>query len=496
MSSIAIVTIGAASAGAVLLSAAFLALGLGIGIGFLIAFRRGLDKESREKLMTEIRNISYKTRTDVRGLGHEVEEKFSKDIEQIEKITSEMEESLEKNELEQFEHMAVLFHEKIIEVSQKTELERLDLLELPSEIKKYEGLLQKVFSPESLSGMPDAFRKEMDTLIQEFQNAAGTGSQLEKKLRLEEIYRKADMLLRRGKAARSITTLMDEDTAAGLYHISKTREEMISEMCRYLGLIRELDADTFEDVKPLAEGIEKETYSQRTMMAVENVKLRYGKLKETIARTAVYRDALRKVFEETYRYEGSGPLLNDLNRIIEKKYIDREEYRAVSLKTAEFILEAEKKLKEEVLKKETVLKIKSALEGLGYSIAGEERMVSGLENGEIVYLDTKWDDYRIMLRLDEKEELVTRMVRVVPDQKAKENISDYQRGKDRETARQWCRDYDGFLKKLREAGLHMDVKLRKEPEEESVLYIVNEELSGRRRKYPAIEQKPDEKRMS
>jgi hypothetical protein len=82
-----------------------------------------------------------------------------------------------------------------------------------------------------------------------------------------------------------------------------------------------------------------------------------------------------------------------------------------------------------------------------------------------------------MLKVDAKGGVTARLVRAVATEEEKNAPAADQEQKDREAGKKWCRDFDGFLEKMKEQDLLLDVSLRQEPEESQVLVVMDESLS-------------------
>ena len=119
---------------------------------------------------------------------------------------------------------------------------------------------------------------------------------------------------------------------------------------------------------------------------------------------------------------------------------------------------------------------------LGYEVFEDNsEIMEKLENGEIIYLDTQESEYKVMLKVANNS-LTTRFVKIVASQKAKESISEYQKQQDKEQAKKWCNSYDKLNLLMQKNGVSLNQKLRIEPNDEDILYIVDKNMAIKKRK--------------
>jgi len=161
---------------------------------------------------------------------------------------------------------------------------------------------------------------------------------------------------------------------------------------------------------------------------------------------------------------------------LEKELITKEEYENLRRNITETILSQKR---EEVLKKEKE-KISNLmhqkLRELGYSVV-DENAVERLKNGEILELNTPFgEDYAVRVKLDENGSLAFRFVRYVDDENA---LTEYEKEKDKSTAKQWCQTHDNLMELLKNEGIVFNTKYRVEPEER-FYYEKKEEREERR----------------
>jgi|GEM_PF-1969086 len=206
-------------------------------------------------------------------------------------------------------------------------------------------------------------------------------------------------------------------------------------------------------------------------MVLESIKLDYGKAKEIAIWSDIYREDLAKLakLELTDEIQGKITTLQNQERI------SKEAFQSIADEINAIILAKQERA---VL----IEALKENLNGMGYSVVNEESTITKLENGEIVYLDTDEDEYKIMLKLNSNMDMTTRVVRMVATQEEKENISSYQREKDIEAGKKWCSSYDKLTNLLKINGIELDTTLRIEPEDDDLTYIVDTSLATKAQK--------------
>jgi hypothetical protein len=161
------------------------------------------------------------------------------------------------------------------------------------------------------------------------------------------------------------------------------------------------------------------------------------------------------------------------------KYIERTDFMNLYEDLARYAAGREKEIADALF----AGKVKEALEELGYEILEDVDGAGGADTlapGEVRYLESPYDGYRVMAKVDAGGSLTTRLVRVAEDD---EHASDRDAG-DSAAGAKWCADFDRFLDKMRQAGLPMDVTLRKEPGEAEIMTIADkaETAAGEKRK--------------
>ncbi|MBF0338713.1 MAG: hypothetical protein HQL05_12895 [Nitrospirae bacterium] len=259
------------------------------------------------------------------------------------------------------------------------------------------------------------------------------------------------------------------------------REEIVAEAWLFYNRIRDIDPDYVSELTPLANELDDCPYSQRLQLIRTTMKLHYGKVKALAAETNSFRDMLEKLLGYASQYDGAAEVSPTIETLFSQKYINRQQYDNGVAQLTEFVAKAE----ERIARQRLIRKLKDNIESLGYAIAAGDDAASPdvesltsdlllkIDNGQVVYIDTQWQDYKVMLKLNQNAELTTRLVKLVQSQQQTQDVPTNQRQRDMEIARKWCEDYDKFLEKFRQEHLSLGLRLRKEPQEQDILYIVD-----------------------
>jgi len=99
---------------------------------------------------------------------------------------------------------------------------------------------------------------------------------------------------------------------------------------------------------------------------------------------------------------------------------------------------------------------------VGYQIVNDEA-IERLKKGEVVEINTPFgEDYVVRVRLDEKGILTLKFVRYVEDEN---NLSMYEKEKDKAIAKQWCNNQKEIIEFLKKNGIVLELKNIMEPED-------------------------------
>lgn len=207
----------------------------------------------------------------------------------------------------------------------------------------------------------------------------------------------------------------------------------------------------------------------KLQMVLDSIKLDYGKAKEVAIWSAIYKEDLAKLS----KLELDSSVQSKITTLKNQEKITKEEFKSIADEINDIIIKKQERAM-------VIEQLKENLNGMGYSVVNENESLAKLENGEIVYVDTEEEDYKIMLKLNPQTmDITTRIVRVVATKEEKENISSYQKEKDLEASKKWCSSYDKLTHLLKINGIELNTTLRIEPEYDDMTYIVDSSLASK-----------------
>lgn len=407
---------------------------------------------------------------------------------EIDKIDAISEKLLKEYTLEEFRsvdhqrfiNISVLkFNEEIYKLRQKIELTQINISENKEVVSNKITQILKQFSelPEEL---PVSFKNDFEHLKEKFKELNSISSLKEQTEALEKFERPFNKIIREFNLSQNINISGIEEQKVSTVLQDETLIQIKTEIYNFHNKIKNLDEEVFSELNILVTETNESQYEQRLSIIRDQIKLKYGKLKEQIAETNVYKYNLVKLMGVISDFSGSEELLKQIGALLLNKYIDKNNFDELSRRINEFIAHSQSVERTKLQKSDFVGKVKNTLENLGYGVINDSEekqdILPKLENGEIVYLNTEWEEYKIMLKIDDKSQIATRMVKFVSNEDEKNNVSTYQKQKDAEITKKWCKDYDRFLEKMKDQGINLDIKVRKEVEDEAVMYIVNKDL--------------------
>jgi hypothetical protein len=277
--------------------------------------------------------------------------------------------------------------------------------------------------------------------------------------------------------------------------VSEPHEEegrrIILEIRDWAGRVAQLDEIEGEKLRPLLEGVNPDSpFPDRLVRLRERVKTTWGALREKAASTAFFREKLLELLailqasEDAAGSREGSELIRRCGTACGGKFIDREFFMPLYEDISRFVWSRREEIADAVFAQ----KVEQTLAELGYEMltddlpAQDSSPSSELRAGQVRVLESPYEGYRVMVKVESKGTVTTRLVRVAADEEEKKKETAHQKQKDLETGKKWCRDLDGFLEKMRQEGLPLDVTLRKEPEESELLVVVDKNAGGRKKK--------------
>jgi hypothetical protein len=275
-----------------------------------------------------------------------------------------------------------------------------------------------------------------------------------------------------------------------------TSLQMIREIRDWADRIVQLDETEGEKLRPLLENLKADTaFPDRLTRLHRQMKTAWGALRERAASTEFFRDKLGELLDLLQASQDAflspeGSALDRRRQTLQGgKFIDRELFITLYEDIARFVWSRGEEIADAVFAQ----RVERTLSEMGYDLVPENKEAAEakkevkdiLRPEQVRYLESPYEGYRVMVKVDAKEGVAARLVRAVATEEEKEREqnapSANQLQKDREVGQKWCRDFDGFLAKMREQDLPLNVSLRQEPEESQVLIVVDESLSKSQR---------------
>jgi hypothetical protein len=341
-----------------------------------------------------------------------------------------------------------------------------------------------------------SYERELVRLGAKFEKSSSLPSE-ERMLELESIAEQLQRMLElKDLASQSDIGSLEENTfapsSAGVSAaVSNPADDMetrrmVTEIRDWADRIAQIDASEGEKLRPVLEKLRTDTsFPDRLIQLRRQMKRTWGTLRERRVSTEFFRETLEELIE-TVQFSQRALETADGAELMRRydalcgnergeKFIERAEFMELYEDIARFVHEHEKEAADEYL----IRKLGSALDEMGYELLPDELSKEPLDEGvftaspgEVRYLESPYDGYRIMMKL-ESGALSVRLVRVAASEEEKNAPGADQRQKDIETGRKWCRDFDGFLERMSGLGLPLEMTVRKEPEDSPILVVID-----------------------
>jgi len=332
-----------------------------------------------------------------------------------------------------------------------------------------------------------SWEKELDRLEEELDKISGLPAEdrMFELQRLIEELREMEKLSSAAKAAD--VSSMRERRFAYTPHADKrggeteSRARVIVEIRDWADRIARMDESEGEKLRSTLDKVKADTRFPDKLTGIrDQLKAKWWTLRERAASTAFFREKLLSLLDllqapkNTADARIAAELEKRCNTLYGGKYIDRALFMALYEDVARFAWSRA----EEIADHFFAQKVEQALAEMGYELLSDDADVA-LTPGQVSYLDTPYDGYRVMVKAD-KGTVSTRLVRVMEAES--ETAAPDRKQKDVETGKKWCRDLDEFLEKMRGQNLPLDVALRKEPEEVELMTVVDPNMRVRKKK--------------
>jgi hypothetical protein len=333
-----------------------------------------------------------------------------------------------------------------------------------------------------------SWRKELDRLEAELEKISGlpVDKSLFELQRLLEALREmeklsglaADVDIDSMKERRYVYAPLNKKT-----NEADSRARVITEIRDWADRIAMMDESEGGKLRPALDNLKADTqFPDRLSSLRDQLKAKWGTLRERAASTTFFREKLEELMDllrapkDAAGSREAAELKKRCKTLHVSKFIDRALFMALYEDVSRFAWEHT----EEVTDRFFVKKVEETLAELGYELLTDESdEEEHLSPGRVRYLETPYDGYRLMLKVNEGA-VSTRLVRVAESEN--ETPAPDQRQKDVETGIKWCRDLDKFFEKMAEEDLPLDVTLRKDPEEVELMTVVDKNMRARKKK--------------
>jgi len=228
------------------------------------------------------------------------------------------------------------------------------------------------------------------------------------------------------------------------------------------------DSVLYARYKKMFESFTDSISEQKIKLFYDDLKIKYGKIKVETIWTKVYKSSL-ETFKKAEDMKNNLDLLNSIEGLCNQKQITESNYNKLYKRIQEKIISEHNKKKN--VDVDTIV---TALEQLNYLVIDENRdqIVSKLSNKKKVELSVKDKDYRVVIKLNDDNKLLTRFVRVVKHKEDVKRLSTSERLQDAENLKKWCRHQKDFMHNLKGDGSEIDQTII-EDEESEILYVVD-----------------------
>ena len=391
-------------------------------------------------------------------------------------------EKILENWVKDFNDEALKVKRKIAEYVLDTDKKKEALLNLIKELKELGEPNDPELKKEYIKLKSDLYKliKEQN-FIEAFERILVT---LPKLRTLKDKDKRKEEIKKHIQGEPKITLRDTSEKLEKIYQENEKLDKLRLEINSYMNMIKDLDEDVYHYLKPLVEQVEGSSDKSQLESLVNKLKLEYKKLKQKITLTNIYKEDIKSMLEKTT----IGELKLKGEKLLKQKYISSEEF-------SEFYEEYIVLTSQEKKKKEVIDKLKKSFEELGYKFDEDESTDIKLLKGDITYLDTPLgDEYKLAVKL-EGNKLITRFTRLVADEKELATLSEYDKIRDVEKAKEWCSDYNRLLNVMEKNGVEMEPKLIVEPNIDKIYYEIASEVYEllKRKKKKKLEMKQQKK---
>jgi predicted metal-dependent hydrolase len=236
-------------------------------------------------------------------------------------------------------------------------------------------------------------------------------------------------------------------------------ENIKKEAKEYYEKLKKISDAEAERLKFLYEELLKSDDKFRINLILEEIKYIYARKKKQFVESETLKEMISKYLSEDIPQS----LKEEIKAFLEREIVSEEEYKHLNSRIIRHLMEKEERKsvsKEDIDKLSRFLS--ESLRKLGYQIVNDEA-IERLKKGEVMEINTPFgEDYVVRIRLNEKGTLAFKFVRYVEDEN---NLSMYEKEKDKAIAKQWCNNQKEIIEFLRNNGIALELKNIMEPED-------------------------------
>lgn len=353
----------------------------------------------------------------------------------------------------------------------KTQLNELQILDKKTKksIKSIKRKINRILEKLKESGLNS--KEPFLTLIQEYQSILNKESMLEKEENLMK-----NLQNFQGEFDNYNKVVQEEKEAS----INQIKQDISDN----LKIIDESQYPIPEKIKNLI----KKYHSLKIESKLESLLKETSEICDEIERKNLETASLVKEIEmmlKGFDEDPNNEISIKLNKLISQQFIKYEDLETIKPGYYSFLLQKQEEENRKKTQVEILKKITYQLDQMGYSIHSHHdnsEVVEKIIEGESVYLDTDSPEYKILISTNPFSEIITKFVHIVDSPDKTANITQYDKQKDIEHAKKWCKQYDQLKEELKKSGILLEDKIRKDPEEIGIEYVVSKEIANTTRK--------------
>ncbi|MDR2354355.1 MAG: hypothetical protein LBF22_14590 [Deltaproteobacteria bacterium] len=256
-----------------------------------------------------------------------------------------------------------------------------------------------------------------------------------------------------------------------------------------------VNPDEANKIKPLIQEMDSESSSRLEVIAIQ-LKLSLGRALGILAKDKFYRDELDSLKLKLLDKSEYNNLVQEITKILSSENtIDNTVYEQVLLKYNQIIdtqlitktkvnIDQQKYARESTIAEEDTIVnsenftslITEILQQKGYRIFDENGIVvKNVTKTAFASLDLG-TDYKAMIKVMPGGKVSLRLIRVVSDENDLSHTTEYQRQKDLEAAKKWCKFCEHINEDLKLKNILSDYQVKR-GEDEELLVLVNKKLA-------------------